>query len=66
VRNSVRTHKEGAFSPHMTLLHGVQPFSTLIDPAVKLTIRELALVRGRAGTSYEILNRWQLRDPGRA
>lgn len=66
VRNSVRTHKEGTFSPHMTLLYGVQPFSTLIDPAVKLTIREFALVRGRMGTSYEVLNRWQLRGPDQA
>ncbi len=66
VRNSVRTNKEGIFNPQMAILHGVQPFSTLIDPAVKLTFREIALIRGRAGSPDEILNRWRLRDPDQA
>lgn len=66
VRNSVRTNKDGIFTPQMALLHGVQPFSTLIDPVVKLTFREIALVRARAGAPDEILNRWPLRDPGQA
>ena len=66
VRNSVRTNKDGAFRPHLALSQGVQPFSTLIDPAVKLTVGELALVRSKAGASNEVLDRWQLRGPEQA